>query len=69
MLLRSNSRIRLDDPKATKETYGFHTAGWNVAPVISGVVARIGPMLGVTPDESREANLAEVMPFIRPRKK
>lgn len=55
----------LDDPKATKETYGFHTAGWNVAPVISGVVGRIGPMLNVMPDPNREANLGEVLPFIR----
>ena len=55
----------LDDPKATKDTYGFHTAGWNVAPVIAGTVARIGPMLGVMPDPSREANLGEVLPFVR----
>ncbi|HYZ48717.1 MAG TPA: penicillin-binding protein 2 [Sphingomonas sp.] len=54
----------LDDPKATKDTYGFHTAGWNVAPVVSNVVSRIGPMLGVMPDPSREANMAEVMPFV-----
>ncbi|MFD1613100.1 peptidoglycan D,D-transpeptidase FtsI family protein [Sphingomonas tabacisoli] len=54
----------LDDPKATKDTYGFHTAGWNVAPVVSGVVSRIGPMLGVMPDEGREANMAEVLPFV-----
>ncbi|NNM76191.1 penicillin-binding protein 2 [Sphingomonas sp. ID1715] len=54
----------LDDPKATKDTYGFHTAGWNVAPVISGTVSRIGPMLGVMPDPNREANLGEVLPFV-----
>jgi cell division protein FtsI (penicillin-binding protein 3) len=55
----------LDDPKATKDTYGFHTAGWNVAPVVSGVISRIAPMLGVFPDEGREANLAEVLPYVR----
>ena len=54
----------LDDPKATAETYGFHTAGWNVAPIVSGVVGRIGPMLGVMPNPGREANLAEVLPFV-----
>ena len=54
----------LDDPKATKDTYGFHTAGWNVAPVVSGVVSRIGPMLGVMPDPAREANMSEVLPFV-----
>jgi cell division protein FtsI (penicillin-binding protein 3) len=54
----------LDDPKATADTYGFHTAGWNVAPVISRTVSRIAPMLGVRPDKRREANLAEVLPFV-----
>jgi cell division protein FtsI (penicillin-binding protein 3) len=54
----------LDDPKGTKDTYGFHTAGWNVAPVVSGVIGRIGPMLGVMPDQGREANMAEVLPFV-----
>jgi cell division protein FtsI (penicillin-binding protein 3) len=54
----------LDDPKATKDTYGFHTAGWNVAPVISRTISRIAPMLGVHPDRNREPNLAEVLPFV-----
>jgi cell division protein FtsI (penicillin-binding protein 3) len=55
----------LDDPKATSETYGYHTAGWNVAPVVSRVVARTGSLLGVRPDETRDANMAEVMPFVQ----
>ena len=54
----------LDDPKATSDTYGFHTAGWNVAPVVSKVVSRIGPMLGVMPDMHRDANMSEVLPFV-----
>ena len=54
----------LDEPKATAETFGFRTAGWNVAPVISGTVSRIAPMLGVRPDMRREPNMAEVLPFI-----
>ena len=54
----------LDDPKATAKTYGFHTAGWNVAPVISRTVSRIAPMLGVRPDKTREPNLGEVLPFV-----
>ena len=54
----------LDDPKATAETFGFHTAGWNVAPVISKTISRIAPMLGVRPDKKREPNMAEVLPYI-----
>ncbi len=54
----------LDDPKATAETFGFHTAGWNVAPVVSRTISRIAPMLGVRPDKRREPNMAEVLPFV-----
>ncbi len=54
----------LDDPKATKETYGFHTAGWNVAPVVSRTISRIAPMLGVRPDRNREPDMSEVLPFV-----
>ncbi|HYD37938.1 MAG TPA: penicillin-binding protein 2 [Allosphingosinicella sp.] len=55
----------LDDPKATADTYGFHTAGWNVAPVVSRVIGRIGALLGVQPDSTREVNMAEVLPYVK----
>jgi cell division protein FtsI (penicillin-binding protein 3) len=57
--------VMLDEPKATPETYGFTTAGWNVAPVVSRTVSRIAPMLGVTPDLNREPNMAEVLRFVQ----
>ena len=57
--------VMLDEPKATKDTYGFTTAGWNAAPVMSRTVSRIAPMLGVRPDKRREPNMAEVLPFVR----
>ena len=56
--------MMLDAPQATAETYGFTTAGWNAAPAFSRTVSRIAPMLGVRPDKKREANMAEVLPFI-----
>jgi cell division protein FtsI (penicillin-binding protein 3) len=58
----------LDDPKATKETYGFKTAGWNVAPVIKRVIARVGPLLGVRPDLSRDIDVSDLMPLIKEKK-
>jgi len=60
--------VMLDEPKATKETYGFTTAGWNVAPVVSKIVSRIAPMLGVAPDMNREPNMSEVLPFVQDAK-
>ena len=58
----------LDEPKGIKETHGFRTAGWNVAPVISKTVARVAPVLGVVPDMRRDANLAEVLPYVQSEK-
>ena len=57
--------VMLDEPKATAETFGFRYAGWNVAPVVSQTISRIAPMLGVRPDKRREANLGEVLPYVR----
>lgn len=57
--------VMLDEPKATPETYGFTTAGWNVAPVVSRTVSRIAPMLGITPDMNREPDMSEVLPYVQ----
>ena len=56
--------VMLDEPKATAETYGFRTAGWNVAPVVSHTISRIAPMLGVGPHMDREPDLSQVLPFV-----
>ncbi len=61
--------VMLDEPKGTAETYGFRTAGWNVAPIVAQTISRIAPMLGVRPDRQREPNLAEVLPFIQQRER
>lgn len=57
--------VMLDEPQATAESMGFRYAGWNVAPVVSKTISRIAPMLGVRPDRKRDANMAEVLPYIR----
>jgi len=41
--------VVLDEPKGTKETYNFATAGWNAAPTAGSIIGRIAPMLGVFP--------------------
>ena len=57
--------VMLDEPQATAESMGFRYAGWNVAPVVSKTISRIAPMLGIRPDKKRDANLAEVLPYVR----
>ncbi|MDT9598037.1 peptidoglycan D,D-transpeptidase FtsI family protein [Sphingosinicella rhizophila] len=55
----------LDDPKGTADTYGFHTAGWNVAPVVSRVIGRTGSLLGVRPNEAVDADMQEVLRYVQ----
>jgi cell division protein FtsI (penicillin-binding protein 3) len=56
--------MMLDDPKPTAETYGFHTAAWNIGPAFGVAVSRIAPLLGVHPDKSREPDMSLVLPFV-----
>lgn len=51
----------LDEPKGTKETFGFAAGGWVAAPVVKNVILRTAPLLGVAPkweDESLYQNIA-----------
>ncbi|GHD54104.1 peptidoglycan glycosyltransferase [Thalassobaculum fulvum] len=41
--------IMVDEPKGTKETFGYATGGWVAAPAVSRIVARSAPLLGVAP--------------------
>ncbi len=59
----------LDEPKGIKETYGFATAGWNTAPVVSRVVSRIGPILGVVPNERKDTNWQPLTQYVLQDKK
>jgi cell division protein FtsI (penicillin-binding protein 3) len=54
----------LDAPKGSAESFGLTTAAWTVAPVVSKVIARTGPMLGVYPDASIEAPIDDVLPLL-----
>ena len=56
--------MTLDGPHATADTYGFTTAAWVVGPAIGRAVARIGPLLGVIPDERHDVDESELMPLI-----
>jgi cell division protein FtsI (penicillin-binding protein 3) len=44
--------IMLDEPQATKETFGFATGGWTAAPAAGRTIERIAPLLGVKRDWS-----------------
>ena len=41
--------IMLDEPKPTKETFGFATAGWTAAPVAKNIISRMVTLYGLSP--------------------
>ena len=54
----------LDEPQGTAATSGQRTAAWNTAPVVGRVVPRIGPLLGIMPDASRDIDISDIAPLI-----
>ena len=51
----------LDQPRGTRETHGYATGGWVAAPVVGRTVARIGPLLGVTPVDEQSQRIERRM--------
>ena len=52
--------IVLDEPKGTVASSFQRTAGYTAAPVVGRLVPRIGPMLGVQPDETRDVDISDL---------
>ena len=55
----------LDEPQGTKSSSYQRTAAWNAAPIVGKLVPRIGPMLDVRPDLSRDIDISDLRPLIR----
>ena len=54
----------LDEPQGTQATSGQRTAAWNTAPIVGRVVPRIGPLLGVMPDATRDIDISDLSPLV-----
>ncbi len=54
----------LDEPRGTVASSFQRTAAWNAAPIVGRLVPRIGPMLGVLPDETRDVDISDLRPLI-----
>jgi cell division protein FtsI (penicillin-binding protein 3) len=53
----------MDEPKGTAASSFQRTAAYTAAPVISRLVPRIGPLLGVFPDDNRDIDLTDLRPL------
>ena len=48
----------LDEPQGNAASSGQRTAAWNAAPIVGRVVTRIGPLLGILPDATRDIDIS-----------
>lgn len=56
--------VMLDEPKAVAASSFQRTAAWNAVPIVGRLVPRIGPMLGVLPDDNRDIDLSDLKPLV-----
>jgi cell division protein FtsI (penicillin-binding protein 3) len=54
--------VTMDAPRGTAETFGLTTAAWTAAPVVSRLITRAGPLLGIRPDANRDIDTSDIMP-------
>lgn len=53
-----------DEPQGTAWTSGQRTAAWNAAPIVGRVVPRVGPLLGIMPDATRDVDISDLSPLV-----
>ena len=58
----------LDEPKGTLASSGQRTAAFTAAPIVGKLVPRIGPMLGVRPDATRDVDISDLRNLIEGRR-
>lgn len=56
--------VMLDEPKGTTASSFQRTAAFNAAPIVGRLVPRIGPILGVRPDSTRDVDLSDLRPLV-----
>ena len=56
--------VMMDAPRGNQETHFLTTAAWTAAPVVSRVISRAGPLLGIIPDAGRDIDTSELVPLV-----
>lgn len=54
----------LDEPKGTVASSFQRTAAWNAAPIVGRLIPRVGPLLGVMPDETVDIDLTDLKSLV-----
>ena len=56
--------VMMDAPQGTEANSFVTTAAWTAAPVVSRVISRTGPLLGVIPDAMKDIDTSDLRPFV-----
>jgi cell division protein FtsI (penicillin-binding protein 3) len=56
--------VMLDSPQAVAASSYQRTAAWNAVPIVGRLIPRIGPLLGVMPDDNRDIDLSDLKPLV-----
>jgi cell division protein FtsI (penicillin-binding protein 3) len=59
--------VMVDEPHGTKKTFGYATGGWVAAPVVSRVVTRAAPLLGVKPIDENTPEIRQALRIDQPQ--
>lgn len=56
--------VMIDEPQGTEASSFQRTAAFTAAPVVGKLVPRIGPILGIRPDDSHDIDLSDLKPLV-----
>jgi cell division protein FtsI (penicillin-binding protein 3) len=51
----------IDEPHGNAKSHGFATGGWTAAPVVGKSVARMAPLLGVSPIDENDPEIRRAL--------
>lgn len=59
--------VTIDEPKPTKETFGYATGGWVAAPAVNNIVTRVAPLVGIAPRDNGDVMVEQLLVDIEER--
>ncbi|MBV6631872.1 MAG: penicillin-binding protein 2 [Alphaproteobacteria bacterium] len=51
----------LDEPRGTKDTFGYATGGWVAAPVVAKIISEMAPILGLAPMSADDPKIRQAL--------
>ena len=55
----------IDEPKGTKDTYGYATGGWVAAPAVKRIISSMVSVLGLSPEFQQQGIETSLLKYIQ----